>query len=146
MVKHTATSTNGKIHFYLISFLIFEQKHFHLQVIKYYCSFCNIHFDFSLVMILKQKNIHFLVAMDREQELTNNMIRANNEIETIHFLLSQARQQGRSQATIDNLSRELRDAEVELIEAMRALHEELDLQNQRMEFALQQLDAKKNNA
>jgi hypothetical protein len=40
----------------------------------------------------------------------------------------------------------LRDAEVELIEAMRALHEELDLQNQRMEFALQQLNAKKNNA
>jgi hypothetical protein len=97
-------------------------------------------------MILKQKHIHFLVAMDREQELTNNMIRANNEIETIHFLLSQARQQGRSQATIDNLSRELRDAEVELIEAMRALHEELDLQNQRMEFALQQLNSKKNNA
>ena len=93
-------------------------------------------------MILKQKHIYFLVAMDREQELTNNMIRANNEIETIHFLLSQARQQGRSQATIDNLSRELRDAEVELIEAMRALHEELDRQNNRMEFAISKLRKK----
>ncbi len=92
---------------------------------------------------MKQKHFHFLVAMDCEQELTNNIIRADNEIEQIHFLLSQARQQGQSQATIDNLSRELRDAEVELLEAMRALNDELNLQNARMEFALQQLDAKK---
>ena len=56
-------------------------------------------------MILKQKHIHFLVVMDREQELTNNMIRANNEIETIHFLLTQARQQGRNQASLKSLER-----------------------------------------
>ncbi len=92
---------------------------------------------------MKQKYFHFLVAMDRDQELTNNIIRANNEIEQIQVSLSEARQQGRSQDTIENLSRELRDAEVELLEAMRALHDELDLQNERMEFALQQLNDNK---
>jgi hypothetical protein len=55
---------------------------------------------------LKQKHSDFLVAMDREQELTNNIICANNEIEQIKVLLSEARQQGRSQDKIDNLSRE----------------------------------------
>jgi hypothetical protein len=88
LVKHTTTFTNGKIHFNFILFIVFEQKHFHFHVIKYHCSFGNIHFHFILVIILKQKHFHFLVAMDREQELTNNIIRANNEIEQIQVLLS----------------------------------------------------------
>jgi hypothetical protein len=35
--------------------------------------------------------------------------------------------------------------QVELLEVMRALHREMDRQNAQMEFALKQLDAKKNN-
>ncbi len=81
--------------------------------------------------------------MEREEELTNNITRAQNDLEQIQILLSETRQQGQSQATINNLLRELRDAEVELLEAMKALQREIDCQNARMEFVLKQLDAKK---
>ncbi len=81
--------------------------------------------------------------MDRLEELANNITRAQNDLGQIEILLSEARQQGRSQDTIDNLSREFRDAQVELLEAMRARPREMDRQNARMQFALTKI--KKNN-
>jgi hypothetical protein len=74
--------------------------------------------------------------MNRLEELANNIPRAHNELGQIEISLSEARQQGRSQDTMDNLSREFRDAQVELLEAMRARRKEMDCQNARMEFAL----------
>jgi hypothetical protein len=91
---------------------------------------------------LKQKHFYFLVAMDGLDELEQNITRAQNDVEQFKMLLSQARQQGRSQDTITNLLREVRDAQVELVEAMRAHRREMDRQNARMEFAISKMRKK----
>ncbi len=80
--------------------------------------------------------------MDRLDELEQNITRAQNNLERFQTLLSEARQQGRSQDTINNLLREVRDANVELLEAMRASQREMDRQNARMEFALSKMKKK----
>ncbi len=82
--------------------------------------------------------------MDCLEELENNITRAQNDLGRFEILLSEARQQGRSQDTIDNLLREVRDAQVELLEAMRARRREMDRQSARMEFAISKIN--KNNA
>ena len=99
-------------------------------------------FYFISVIILKQKHFYFLVAMDRLQELEQNITRAQNDVDRFKTLLSQARQQGRSQETILYLLREVRDANVELVEAISAHRRELDRQNNRMEFAISKLRKK----
>ena len=80
--------------------------------------------------------------MDRLQELEQNITRAQNDVDRFKMLLSQARQQGRSQETIIYLLREVRDANVELVEAIRAHRRELDRQNTRMEFAISKMKKK----
>ena len=80
--------------------------------------------------------------MDRLDELEQNITRAQNDVERFKMLLSQARQQGWSQETITNLLREVRDAQVELVEAMRASRREMDRQNARMEFAISKMRKK----
>ncbi len=80
--------------------------------------------------------------MDGLDELEQNITRAQNDVEQFKMLLSQARQQGRSQDTITNLLREVRDAQVELVEAMRAHRREMDRQNARMEFAISKMRKK----
>ena len=81
--------------------------------------------------------------MDRLDELEQNITRAQNDLERFQTLLSEARQQGWSQDTINNLLREVRDANAELLEAMRASRREMDRQNARMEFALSKMKKKK---
>ena len=80
--------------------------------------------------------------MDRLDELEQNITRAQSDVERFKMLLSQARQQGRSQDKITNLLREVRDAQVELVEAMRASRREMDRQNARMEFAISKMRKK----
>ena len=80
--------------------------------------------------------------MDCLEELENNITRAQNDLGRFEILLSEARQQGRSQDTINNLLREVRDANVELLEAISASRREMDRQNARMEFAISKMRKK----